>query len=111
MVSSQDSNPRPVNRKSDAYTHSATTSLMVIYIIDCVTHESFRILFHAVGLPLEQVNSRKPVDCYDVKRSYGQPQSGVYTVYLGEAMTPQEVYCDMDNANHGWTVCINLYVV
>ena len=43
-----------------------------------------------------------PRDCLDIKNN-GQNKSGVYTV-SPEAVTPIDVWCDMETEGGGWTV-------
>jgi Fibrinogen beta and gamma chains, C-terminal globular domain len=45
----------------------------------------------------------RPRDCGDIQ-SRGSNVNGVYTVYVGNALRPVRVYCDMATDNGDWTV-------
>ena len=51
----------------------------------------------------------RPRDCTDVYAG-GNTTSGLYTVYIGLSFKPVTVYCDMDTACGGWTVCELLFI-
>ena len=50
-----------------------------------------------------------PCDCAEIYQKCMTedavaPSSGIYTIYIGDPITPVKVYCDMEENGGGWTV-------